>query len=1395
MTRINLLHKVFSLLSVLLIGLLSPLTQADFLDQFQSDFRFQKLAFGNKLSNIAINDVVQDKSGFVWVATSDGLNRFDGYSSKIYRPSIQSTHSISHFNITSLLVDNHGVLWVGTKNGLNRYNEKLDQFSVISPNDKNNDDFESLYIQDLYQDSKGHIWVASNNGVVFRVKTNEKELHPVYFDKKNLTDSTIYVRDFIETDDHKLLIASSIGILQYDEESNLVIRLALTNDDQNISTKNYTHFFLINNSDLLIGTTMGLYALNLETGKSEELLSEAFRSKWITAITPLDHQELLIGTLDSGLFLVNLNKQSYRHFESSTQKYDLLSNQITTIFESRDKNVWIGTNLGINLIDLQTQKFLHIQTQKISSNCLSGDTIYAILKDSRDTLWVAPFGYGLNKIDLKNNHCEKITKLDNSPIKGILDNIVSFYEDETGEIWIGTYDSGIVRYNPHENKFKYFDVNQFSENHVFMTDIKSIVGDKNGTVWIATQTSGFFGFDINEQILKQYYPHLKTTPNIKVEAINDIETDFSGNIWLATSFDGLWLFDPIKQEFTFQKTDIEGNKIFPKSLMSLNLDSKNNLWIGTKGNGVIKYDLKSKTTQTYTTENGLENNIVMNALQDNNGNMWFMTDRGLSALSLKKGNIRTYLEKDGLQADAFTPTGFFDKKNNQIWTGGISGFNRFNPDTILVASNNLQPILTTIELFYQPLGLSVDSPNSPLETVLHKTKQLHLSHEQNVISFSFSALEFVSPESIKYRFKLDGYDSKWNTVNSERRHANYTNLAPGSYTFRVKASNKFGDWSNLETAIRIDIAFPWWQTNIAYVIYIILFFALFYLIVTLRTKNLVKRSLILEKSVTQRTEELATEKQKVEQLLSRKNEEFANVSHEFRTPLTLILGPIAQLLNNNHSEQDINKLNIVQRNGYRLLRMVDQLLNLETFRIKSLTQKIPQASGKTVKLLAEAFGDLAKAKNINLQSKNIAEVNFEFTPDALEKIVVNLLSNAIKYTNSGGKITIETQRTSNNQLVIQVTDTGIGIPADKLDSVFERYSRVLDENSELVTGAGIGLSLVKSLVEAHQGQISIHSELGVGTTITVCLPIIGEVDSHQVSQHSNNEIIAMELMSITSQTSKTSQESQQLSPDSEINKPSVLVIEDNQDMRDYITENIKGDYRVLTAKDGEQGVEIAIAEIPDLIISDVMMPKMDGYEVTHQLRQNQLTNHIPIVLLTARGDRESRLKGWFEKADEYLTKPFDTEELKIRLNSLLEIRDILKKRFAENAFQVNDTSNDEKKPSTDNQQPSRNKQQQAFITKLNGQLESLYIEPTTAVAQIASILAMSERQLYRKLKSIMDMTPGEYLRRYRLEKAKTLLEDGESVSFAAFEVGFSTQSNFSKCFKAQFGFSPREIKR
>ena len=1346
----------------------------------QQNAAFHSIQVKDGLPNQAIWQINQDKSGAIWFGTTQGVAKFDGSKFTVYKSKAGEPNSLSDNLIRSLLVTNRGKLWVGTHfGGVNQFHTWSNSFRPFQFNPSKFNKPLSNEILSLVEGNNENIWVGTANGLIEMNTISRKIERLIYSENNSESIPHNKINTLMNARSGKLWIGTPLGVAIMDEKSDQISRFELPLAKQ----PNIRSIHESDNGQFWIGTGSGLYSYNQKSKKVSRITG--IKDPVILSITSDLYGNIWVGTQLNGIYIIREENVTSGH-ASINYKYDkgsnhsLRDNTIMSLFRDESGVIWIGTyTSGVSWIAPRTLNFGLYDDSKNSLSCLASPIIYSIYPEPDDSLWLGT-RKGLHRID-KNNNCEIFQHDKNNQLSLSNDEIHKILRDSQGVLWIATA-KGLNKFNPHNKTFSRLH-NQFSETRIYdvlETEHRFLVGTVKG-LYIKSQTSDDF------ELARAREEELKTVK------INKIEKDRKDTIFLATKLGLLW----VKPDGTLGYYTQRDKKAITEPIRSMHIDKNDVIWAGVDNLGMYRIDPKEKTSRLISNKEGLpEIASWSNILSDDNGYLWINSIKGLFKYNPVKKTLRSYRVSDGLQGEHFARRAAFKDKTGKFYLGGSKGVNIFHPNDI--KDNSTPPKLALTRFYHFNKAIKSESSDSSfiLNSPISQLKELNLTHRDYDFGFEFTAFSFSDYSQNKYAYKMEGFDKNWNYTNSSYRRANYTNLPAGDYIFKVKASNNHGVWNETPLELKVHISPPPWATPWAYAIYIISFVLALFLFIRYRTKSLQARAKHLEKSITARTQELADEKQKVEQLLSRKNEEFANVSHEFRTPLTLILGPLAQMLRDKQPKKNINRLNIIQRNGYRLLRMVDQLLNLETFRVKSISNKSPQAIGKTIQLIAETFADLAVEKEIKLSIKQIDLINFEFTPDAIEKIILNLLSNATKYTQPGGKIEISAKCTDNQQYEINVKDTGIGIHEEKIDRIFDRFNRVLDENSEQVTGAGIGLALVKSLVEAHQGKIKVTSELGKGTCFTIRLPIINQVE--QIDSHANAEIIAMELMSITNQT--TEQFENKLATNSTKNndKPIILVIEDNQDMRSYIVESISENYQTLMAKDGEEGLAIAIKEVPDLIISDIMMPKKDGYETTQALRQNEVTNHIPIVLLTARGDRESRLKGWQEKADEYLTKPFDPEELKLRLSNLLEIRDILKKRFGETVFEQSQsfeksTAETETTDEITIAEKNQNRIRQKFIKQLNEQIEKIYFEPVVSIKELAKNVAMSERQFYRKMGSVLDMTPAEYIRRFRLEKSKVLLSEGKGLNYTALDVGFTSQSYFGKCFKAQYGISPTQF--
>ena len=1382
--------NIKKLLIILLLSLLS-LIQKSYSNEIHG-LTIQEPNSSEGISQIEIEDIVQDDLGYIWFGTKDGLNRYDGYEYKIFRPSSRYSDQLAFHKINELIVTSKKDLLIGTAYGLQVLDYKTDKFSNIATFDAKSKLISDNIITVLAEDSLGRLWAGSSRAGATILDKNLKPLFQISSENSVLKSN--YIRSLAKSTLGNFWIGTRQGLYFYSnsKESTTSI-LSMYESTKPIEDVYITALLEIRNH-LWIGTTNGLFRLDLRSGEMEniKIIKGKNDSDSFAHIMSLElgtsEKNIFVATAYNGVSLVNTNSKEVRTFlEGKGYAGQLNSNGVELIYKDRTGDFWLATPEGVNKIIADNMRFGHIAS---SEECRFGDDIFAVQMESKDVVWVASSTVGLTRVDITNHICTNYQEAKIEESTKSLKTITSLKLDSYGFLWIGTKKQGLL----------YFDLEsgQFHSMKSINLDARiNQITDNEETLLISTSYQGLLSIDK----LTRKISSLETTP--KNSGVRSAVYLNNGDILYAGISRGIRLVSKMDSNTTFLSENIKG---IPNLVSAMSEDTSRNIWIASRGSGALKIDLQNSNAQHFTLENSnISSNMLWHVEIDNEGKVWFSGSKGLTVYNPKTEKFENYTKKDGLQDDPFTPTGDYDPETDMMLTGGINGFNYFSPSDIKQQTRKIKVAITDFEVNYEKSDLY----RNPTERAKENDTDLFLNHDQNIFSFKFSGLDYSDPARIQFAYKLEGYRDDWNYVDASRRFAPYTNLSPGNYTFKVKASNKDGVWSDLETHVKIVITPPWWQTKIAYFSYVFSLLLLIYLFVGYRTKALKQRAIVLDKQVNDRTAELKTEKQKVEQLLSEKNEEFANISHEFRTPLTLILGPAAQLLKSEKSDIDLNRLNIIQRNGFRLLRMVDQLLNLETFRVKGLTQKSPQAIGKTIRLIAEAFADLATEKGIDLDITRIDDICFSFTPDAIEKITINLVSNAIKYTQSGGSISINANRVGDNSYEITVEDSGVGIAKDKQTDVFKRFHRVMDHNSEKVTGAGIGLALVKRLVETHNGEIKLASELGVGTKITVVLPIVDEVEHSNLQPHLNDEAMAMELMNLAGRTDEESKSTETINEHSD--RPTILLIEDNADMLEYIRQNLSADYNCLTATNGKEGITVAKEQIPDIIISDVMMPEMDGFEATHHLRQMDETSHIPIILLTARGDKESRLKGWYEKADEYLTKPFDVDELLIRLRNLLDIRDILKKRFSETLFtesssiftvpaktltietteQPADVSGAEVEKLT--QEEKLNNRELMFVQKLNVVIEKSYKDSEFKMNTVAGKVNMSDRQLNRKLKAVSDMTPTEYLRRFRLDKAKQLLEEGENASYAALEVGFTSHSYFGKCFRAQFGCTPKDF--
>jgi len=1340
-----------------------------------------------------VKAITQDSNGFIWFASNTGLLRFDGLNSKKY--SLQNINDKSPIVVKSLLIDSNNKLWVGTNKRLLKFDEKSEIFHPVELNNNGS----PFAILNLLEDHKKNIWVGTRDNGLFKIErspTNNNSVSHFHKTAKNsLKISNNQIRNLYQANDVELWIGTKNGLSRYSYADKRITDHKI-DMPSNLQKKLTVYSILKLKENLLLGSNVGLIEYDRNTSTGSLYSTDKLLASLIFTVKHSQDHHLIIGSKINGLMIINpKTKEIIKLNNSQNQNSELNSNRVYTTYSDNTGNIWLGTRVGINKLTYSDSSIDLYRSKDNSSKCISSNENHAVLLDSQNNMWLGAKGKGLNFINQTNNTCtlfnEENINLPNITFQLIMD----IKEDIEGNIWIASFNEGLIKYSQKTKKFSQISFYDLTKTQIIQHGkITDIVIDKNNNLWLGMNDNGLVKYDQKNNTLELLEKNIVEKLQLNKLAVKSIE-HINDTLWLGTAFAGLISYNEITGQIKSYLLDNKNLRI-----VTMAQDTNHNIWIGTRDNGIFKFIPETGEHINYQDKEGLAHNNIFDIQVDNNNNLWIGTYNGLSMFNQQEQLFTNYHEKDGMQSNDSSLGSFFDTKTGDLWLGGMNGINRINTNTLTKKDENSSLYLTSLKINGEKVAVTRENKTSPLKENIISAQQLTLTHKENNFAFNFANINYLNTDKLSYQYRLAGYD-QWSDVARENLSANYTNIPAGEYQFQVRVTGNSGLWDGDETSIGIIILPPWWLTTFALIVYSLLILTFIYLVIYFRTQALRNKADELESSVQRRTIELAQEKEKVEQLLEQKNEEFANLSHEFRTPLTLILGTSSQLLTSGMEDKQLNRIEVIKRNGYRLLRMVDQLLNIETFRVKAISQKSLQYTGNIIRQLVDAFTDLALDKGIKLQVINIEDLDFELVDDALEKIVVNLLSNAIKYTPNGGSITLETKRTLNNELYLQIVDTGIGIPSNQLDSVFEKYKRVLSKESEQITGAGIGLALIKELIISHSGSISLTSELGSGTTITVLLPIINEGKEKQQSNvKPKNEqidnIVAMELMSLTQQTTLSPmKDSASFLSSTQDEKIRILIIEDNPDMNQYMADCLANDYIVLSAYDGLEGVNLAINEVPDLIISDIMMPILDGYQATQKIRENSVTNHIPIILLTSRHDLESKLKGWHHQVDEYLTKPFNVDELKIRIENLLAIRNLLKSRNNQKALKSSHIEQDLLDKLIDTASVEQINKQDVFIEKLNQTLEKQHTDTSTTVNTVAKAMAMSERQLFRKLKSVLGVTPTDYLRRFRLEKACLLLAQGQSAINTAFDSGFSSQSYFSKCFKNEYGYTPSDFQK
>jgi len=1094
--------------------------------------------------------------------------------------------------------------------------------------------------------------------------------------------------------------------------------------------------------------------------------------------------------------------------------HSISSSSVSSICEDKSGVLWIGSALGINKLNRQKKPFKNYQYQPRDSASLSSNIILSIYQDNDGILWIGTTN-GLNKLVRETGQCFRFSLY---PEDGPRVNAIQ--EDSLGKLWLGT-NRGIIQFDKYSEEMQQYAVEWEGAPRGYRENISSICNDNNDLWFGASSSGGIHKYNITSGNFTHY---------LRYYSVNDILEQLDDNecyLWFAGNTFGLLKMDKETGHYIMYGH----NSRLPGSLSDNRIhvlcqSSSGTLWLGT-GNGLNKlvigpgkpdsskileykdYSTGDKINYrdsvgayfddnsadlyyegpfisfiNHTEEQGLPSNHVVGILEDDGGKLWLSTLNGISRFDPQRKTFRNYYKSDGLPSNQFVPRACYKNDQGELFFGTVSGLTSFFPDSIKDNPHIPPIVITDFRLFHKPVPIDPEmATNSEsgfaLPKHISRLDTIKLSYRENVFSLEFAALDYRNSLKNQYAYKLEGFNEDWIYTDASNRTATYTNLDPGEYVFRVKGSNNDGLWNEDGTSLKIIITPPWWETSMAYSIYIIIIGSIIF---GARRFQLSRVRLRYQVEL----EHIETERyQEIDKL---KSHFFANISHEFRTPLTLILGPVSKMLNKLKGSEWDQDLNIMQRQAKRLLDLVTQLLDLS--RLEAKRMKLKASERNIIPLLKGtvlSFASLSDTKKITLTFNSEREIIPVYCEkDIIVKIINNLLSNAFKFTPSGGQIEVAVQTDSDHNLdnegtlVITVSDSGIGIARGRIANIFNRFYQVDSSETREHEGTGIGLSLTKELIELHKGAIAVESQEGKGSVFTVSLPL-GK--SHLKPE----EIVekfeqAGESFEPDRSLTKPEPVSEQQASTSKKGLPVVLIVEDNTDVRNYIRGYLE-DYRCFEAGNGEDGLRLALKKIPDLIVSDIMMPKMDGVEFCKQIKTDERTSHIPVILLTAKADMDSKLEGLETGADDYLTKPFEAKELQVRVKNLIEQRRQLRERFRKD---INPDPEDMPISPLDTE----------FLQKVMKAVNSHIEEPEFGVTELSKELFTSRQHLYRKLQALLGLTGQEFIRSIRLKRAAQMLRSHtDQITQIAYKTGFNNPSYFTECFRREFGQTPSSYEK
>lgn len=1354
------------------------LTIVLFFNTVFGQFSFDHLSVTNGLSQSTVLSICKDSRGYMWFGTRDCLNRYDGKTVKIYKTREGDPSSVSAEDyIYAIAEDRQKNLWIGTQNGLNRYIPETDQFEriIYKPGDQHS--ISDKIILSIAPGRKGKVLFGTYNGLSILENPKTRKFRQ-YFKKDGLAGNTIYA--VFEDSKSNIWVGTTEGLSRMKPENGRYVFSSfvhIPSKANSISGNSIKSISEDRQGRIWVGTEAeGLNLFVPESGsfihfRHDPMKNEGLSNDIIRKIMPGKDGNLWIATMNGLNILdpVSLRFKGFKH--DSENRKSLSDNSIKDIYEDNYGSVWIGTMFGgVNVTHQNAVPFTVYKYSKYR-NSISSDIISVIAADDKKNLWIGTEGQGLNYFNTKTNEFKQYVNEPSDPNSLSSNTIKAIYKDRKGQIWIGLFQGGLELFNPATGKFKHYRHDPNNPGSLSYGYVSSISEDHQGRLWVGTSSKGLNLFDPEKQRFSVLTDLPSSGLRLSSSYIRFSFSDSKKNFWVGTPRGLNFLPAGARQFKVFLKSTAHKDSLQSNQINCIQEDHDGNIWIGTHHGGLSLYHPKTQSFTTYNRQNGLASDNVIGILEDNEGSLWLSTDRGLSKFDLKQRAFKNYNITDGLPANEFNFNSAYKDENGKLYFGSYNGLVAFRPREIKENEHIPKVDFSGLKLFNKPV--LVGGPDQLLKQDISSAKEITFSADQDIFSIDFVALNYIQPERNKYAYKLEGFEKDWNYVTIPS--ATYTNLPAGRYKLLVKGSNNDGVWNEQPTVLEIRILPPIWRTWWAYLLYVVAAVTLLYLIF-----RFFRRQERLESELYY--EHLNNERQ--QELYQMKLDFFTRISHEIRTPLSLIFAPLEKLIQLSKDNELINQqLSGIKKNTDRLLRLITELLDFR--KIETGNVKLRVTENELIAFCRQIFSSyegLAELKNITYRFEAPEdELLLFFDPAQLEKVCYNILSNAFKYTPDGGKISFFAG-TENGHAKLVIRDNGIGIPADLMDKIFSNFYQVKSGKTS-TEGWGIGLALVKNIVELHHGEISVSSELATAqergqTSLTVKLPM--------GSAHFSPEELAVssDLLSFAGQPEVLSaaRPGKEEAPAGG-KKYMVLVVEDNHELRGFILQSLQHSYHLLECADGLEGWNVATEALPDLIISDVTMPGMNGLELCSKLKQEERTNHIPVIMLTAMASHLHQVDGLEAGADIYITKPFSIQVLELSIRNLLLGREGLRQKYNRQVLlmpgRIEITSPDE-----------------LFLDKLMRLLEDHMEDPEFNVGSLVEEIGMSQTVLYKKIKALTGLSITDFIKSQRLKRAAQLLSEHQlNISEVAYAVGFNDRKYFSKEFRKQFDVAPSEYAR